>query len=257
MSKRKRFLVTSLLLTIGFAGVQFLEQSYKFLGIGALSILTLVLFYWSLKEGLSFNLTLLSLILPFLFTLGVGFFWFLLPASIFTQVPILIFYGILVYIICLTENIFTVSAIRTIALLRAARGVGFVLTLLVSFLLFNTLLSLRQPFWISSPLVFFVSFLIFIQGLWQIDLSFDFKQAPFYSLSFVFSLILLEISVALFFWPATVTVGSLFLTVSVYVLLGLGQAKLEGRLFSQTIREYLMVGVLVLLSMFLATRWGE
>jgi hypothetical protein len=39
--------------------------------------------------------------------------------------------------------------------------------------------------------------------------------------------------------------------------LGLGQAKLEGRLFSQTIREYLMVGVLVLLSMFLATRWGE
>lgn len=256
MTKRKRFLVTSLLLTLGFAGVQFLEQSYKFWGIGGLSFLTLILFYWSLREGLAFNLTLLSLVLPVFFTLGVGFFWFLLPTNIFTQIPILIFYGFFIYILCLTENIFTVAAIRTIALLRAARGVGFVLALLVSFLLFNTIVSLRQPFWISSPLVFLASFLIFFQGLWHVDLSTSFNRDLF-NLSFIFSLVLLEISVALFFWPTTVVVGSLFLTVSVYVLLGLGQAKIEGRLFPQTIREYLTVGILVLLSMFFATHWGE
>lgn len=256
MSKRKRFLVTSLLLTLGFGGIQFLEQSYKFFGIGGLSLLTLILFYWSLKEGLAFNLTLLSLILPVFFTLGVGFFWFLLPANIFTQVPILLFYGFFIYILCLTENIFTVAAIRTIALLRAARGVGFVLGLLVSFLLFNTVLSLRQPFWISSPLILFISFLIFFQGLWQVDLSSVFNRDLF-NLSFVFGLVLFEISITLFFWPTTVVVGSLFLTVAVYVLLGLGQAKIEGKLFPQTIREYLTVGVLVLLSMFFATHWGE
>ena len=256
MSKRKRFLVTSLLLTLGFAGVQFLEQSYKFFGIGGLSFLTLILFYWSLREGLAFDLTLLSLTLPVFFTLGVGFFWFLLPTNIFTQIPILIFYGFFIYILCLTENIFTVAAIRTIALLRAARGVGFVLTLLVSFLLFNTIVSLRQPFWISSSLVFLASFFIFFQGLWHVDLSTSFNRDLF-SLSFIFSLVLLEISVAIFFWPTIVVVGSLFLTVSVYVLLGLGQAKIEGRLFPQTIREYLTVGILVLLSMFFATHWGE
>lgn len=256
MTKRKRFFVTSFLLTLGFAGIQFLEQKYKFFGIGSLSFLTLILFYWSLKEGLSFNLTLLSLALPVFFTLGVGLFWFLLPANIFAQVPILVFYGLFVYVLCLTENIFTVSTIRTIALLRAARGVGFVLSLLVSFLLFNTVLSLRQSFWVSSPLVFLISFLIFFQGLWQVDLSFGFNL-DLLRLSFIFSLILFEVSLVLFFWPTTVVVGSLFLTVAVYVLLGLGQAKIEGRLFQQTVREYLTVGVLVLLSMFFATHWGE
>jgi hypothetical protein len=61
---------------------------------------------------------------------------------------------------------------------------------------------------------------------------------------------------AIFFWPTSVVVGSLFLTIALYLLLGLGQAKLEGRLFSQTVREYLTLGILVFLGMFLATRWG-
>jgi hypothetical protein len=75
-------------------------------------------------------------------------------------------------------------------------------------------------------------------------------------LSAVSSLIIGEIAAALFFWPVTVVVGSLFLTVTVYMLLGLGQAKLEDRLFSQTVREYLVVGLLVFIGMFFATRWG-
>ncbi len=256
MSKRKRFLITSFLLTLGFAVIQFLEQKYKFIGIASLGILTLPLFYWSLYEGLGFNFTLVSLVLPFLFTIGVGFFWFLLPANIFTQVPILLFYGLVVYSLCLTQNIFTVAAIRTIALLRAARGVGFVLTLLVSFLLFNTILSLKLFVWWEALLVFSASFLIFFQGLWQVLLNFSFdKDLVVYSL--FLSFFLTQISVLLFFWPTTVVVGSLFLTSLVYVLLGLVQAKLESRLFPQTIREYLLVGFFVLISMFFATSWGR
>jgi len=53
-----------------------------------------------------------------------------------------------------------------------------------------------------------------------------------------------------------VVVGSLFLTGIEYVLLGLGQAKLEGRLFSQTVREYLLIGLMVFIGMFFATHWG-
>ena len=72
----------------------------------------------------------------------------------------------------------------------------------------------------------------------------------------LFSLALAEIAVSLFFWPVTVVVGSLFLTVALYMLLGLGQASIEERLFGQTVREYLVVGLVVFLGMFLATRWG-
>ena len=74
--------------------------------------------------------------------------------------------------------------------------------------------------------------------------------------SLITSLVVAEVAVTIFFWPVSVVVGSLFLTVFVYMLLGLGQADLEGRLFSQTIREYLVVGVLVFFGMILATHWG-
>lgn len=76
------------------------------------------------------------------------------------------------------------------------------------------------------------------------------------SMSLVSSAIVAEISVIMFFWPVTVVVGSLFLTSAVYMLLGLGQTKLEDRLFPNVIREYLTVGLIVFIGMFLATRWG-
>src|SRR3989344_6959494 len=121
MSKRKRFIITSVILSLGFIGVRILPDSYRFLSIGALGIITAVLFVWSLREGLGLNLTLLSLILPTFFTLGVGLFWFLLPSSVFARIPIIILYGLGIYTLCLTTNIYTVAAVRTIALLRAAR----------------------------------------------------------------------------------------------------------------------------------------
>ena len=120
MSKRRRFIITSILLSLGFVAIQFLPDNFRFISIGLLAVLIFLLFYWSLRDGLGFNMTLMTLVLPVLFTLGVGLFWFLLPTNIFTRIPAVIFYGIGMYAFCLTANIYTVSAIRTIALLRAA-----------------------------------------------------------------------------------------------------------------------------------------
>lgn len=255
MTKRRRFLVTSALLSIGFFGMQFIEERFRFISISILGILTLTLFFWSLKEGLGKNSTLFSLILPFLFTIGVGLFWFLLPASIYTRIPIVIFYGIGIYALALTMNIYTVSAIRTIALLRAARGVGFVLTLVTSFLIFDTILSLKTQIIIRFLLILLSSVPIFVQGFWSITLSKEFSK-KILAMSLIASLVTGQIAISIFFWPVTVVVGSLFLTIAVYILLGLGQAQLEARLFNQTVREYLVVGVLVFLGMLVATRWG-
>src|SRR3989344_5958520 len=80
MSKRKKFLITSALLASGFVGINFLDNEVRFWAIGGLTILTIVLFYWSLAEGLALDATLLTLVLPALFTLGVGIFWFLFTA---------------------------------------------------------------------------------------------------------------------------------------------------------------------------------
>jgi hypothetical protein len=164
-------------------------------------------------------------------------------------------FGIGVYTLCLTLNIYTVAAIRTIALLRAARGVGFVLSLLAIFLIFDSVLSFKWPIYMSSALVTLLSFPLYLQGFWSISLE---KQIAKNLLVFslISSFLMGEISLALFFWPVTLSVGSLFLTVAGYMLLGLGQAEMEGRLFSQTVREYVLVGLAVLLGMFFVTRWG-
>ena len=255
MSKRLRFIISSLFLSAGFIWIQFIDDSTKFLAIAILVLLTGIFSFWSFYEGLAKNMTLLSLILPMLFTLGVGIFWFLLPVSIYTRIPIVIFYGLGIYILSSTMNIYTVSSQKTIALLRAAHGVGFVLTLLTSFLLFDAILSIRLNLLYSSFLVFISSFLLFWQGMWSIELEKEFDMKTF-QMALVSGLIVVELSVLIFFWPVTVVVGSLFLTSGVYLLLGLGQAKIEDRLFPSVVREYLTVGLIVLIGMFFATRWG-
>jgi hypothetical protein len=255
ISKRLRFLISSLILFFGFVGIQFLDEIYKFPAIGILALVTGLLSVWCFFEGLGKDMTLTSIILPITFTLGVGIFWFLLPANLYTRIPIVIFYTIGIYVLLSTMNIYTVSTTKTIALLRAARGVGFVLTLVTSFLLFDTILSIRQGVVITSSLVFVSSFLLFLQGFWSIEPEKK-VDSEIVVMSLISGLMIAELATIIFFWPVTIVVGSLFLTSGVYMLLGLGQTKLEDRLFPNTIREYLTVGFVVLIGMFLATHWG-
>lgn len=255
MSKRTKFILTSVLLSVGFIAINFLDNQYRYYSIGILGISTMVLFGLSLREGLGRNATLLTLILPTFFTLGVGLFWFLLPATIFTRIPVIIMYGFGLYFLALTANIFTVSAMRTIALARAARGVGFVLTLLTSFLLFDAILSLRADLLVTAVLSAVISFPLFLQGLWVSVLDRHLSvEMILYSL--VLSTGVVQVQVMLYFWPVSVVVGSIFLTVAIYILLGLGQAQMEGRLFKKTLKEYLTIGLIVFIAMLAATKWG-
>lgn len=258
MTKRARFILISVILSLGFIGIQFLPEQfaqYRYQSIGGLSIASVLLFYWALSDGLGLNMTLSTLILPFFYTIGVGLFWFLLPSEILARIPIVIVYGVGIYAMCLTANIYTVATLRTIALFRAARGVGFVMTLFTMFLLFDAIFSLRVNYYITAPLVALTSFPLFLQGFWSVKLS-KRLTTDILVTSLVSTLIMLEAATLLFFWPVTVIVGSLFLTVAAYMLLGLGQTHLEERLFPQTVKEYLYVGIAVFIGMFFATRWG-
>jgi len=255
ISKRTKFVLNSIFLSAGFVGINFLPDEYRLGAIGALTLLTVLAFVWALWEGLGKNATLFTLILPALFTLGVGLFWFLLPSTIFARLPVVMLYGLGIYALGLTSNIYTVAAVRTIALMRAAKGVGFVLSLLVAFLIFDAILSTRVNVLVNFLLIFIGSFLIFLQGVWVGRGKKEVAQEILVK-SLVFGLGIGEMGLLLYFWPVTVVVGSLFLTIGVYVLLGLGQADEEGRLFAQTIREYLFVGLIVFLAMFFATRWS-
>ncbi len=229
--------------------------SFRYQVIAGLTLLTAILGFWSFREGLGRNATLLSIVLPTFFTLGVGLFYFLLPASWLSAVPVLVLYAIGIYALFLTSNIYTVAAARTIALLRAAHAVGFLLTLLTVFLLLDTLFSLKLGFIVNALGSGLIVFPILLQGFWSIDLEHKLSKEVL-KLAIVGAIVTLQVATALSFWPISIPVVALTLTTVSYVVLGLGQARLQQRLFGKTIKEYFLVGAVVFITMFLTARWA-
>ncbi len=255
LGKKKRFVISSILLSIDLLSIQLInDQVFKFIDIGILGLMTFFLFWWSLREGIKTRISFLVTVLPVYYSVGAALFWFLLPNTILVTTMVIILYGISVYFLFLTENVFSVSSLKTIALYRAARGVGFLFTLIAFFFTLNALISLKFSYFYEGLLVFIITFPLYVQGYWTSTLQ-DKMNSRLRYLSLVSSLLQAQISVILFFWPVGVIVGSLFLTILFYILLGLGQCELEERLFPQTVREYLTVGAVVFIVMLFSTSW--
>lgn len=266
LTKRQKFVATSLFLaTISFL-VQYIEVDSRYLAIAGLSLLTLLSSAWALRDGLGKSATLLTLVLPVFFTAGTQLFYlgfessnFYLSLPEFLQIGIrglfILGYAVGFYALLLTGNIYNVATARTIQLLRAAHAVGFVLSLATCFFLFNWLLSLKLDFYINTIGMGIIAIPLFSQGFWSIELEHRLSREVLY-LTASLGLIVAEFAAVLSFWPITVPVGSLALTSIVYIGLGVGQAKLQQRLFEKTVREYLVVGLLVFSAMFLTAKWG-
>ncbi len=256
LNKRRRFLLTALILALGLLTIQLANLSWSYYwAVAILAGFTYLLSAWSLSEGLNGLEWLTVLILPTLFTLGVGLFYFLTPSFWAVRISLIVFYSVGIYSLLLTENIFSVAAIRTIQLLRSAHAVAFLLTLVTSFFLYNVILSFRLDAWFNFFLVFVVSLPLLLQGFWCINLE-EKISSKVWLYTLALSFVLGEMALVFSFWPLTVVVGSLSLTTTLYILLGLTQHHLSERLFKRTINEYLGVGVAVLLVIFLTTRWG-
>jgi hypothetical protein len=255
MTKRQKFVLTTLLLSLGLLAIQIANVGWRYQAIGVLAVLTYLFSAWSLREGLDGIEWLTVLILPSLYTAGVGLFYFLLPARWLTRLPVAMAYGLGMYALLLTENIFSVASIRTIQLFRAAQAVGFLLTLVTAFFLYDTILSFRLAFWVNSLFIFAVSLPIVLQGLWSVKLEKRIRDQD-WPYIFGLSLIMAEAAGAISFWPVNVASGSLFLISVMYIVLGLSQQHLAHRLFARTIQEYLGVGLAVLAIILLTTHWG-
>src|SRR3989338_4652514 len=256
MSKRQKLVAASLLLTLGILSIQSVEIEARYQAIGLLAGVAYGLSAWVMFEDLRGVEWLTVLILPVMYPVAVALFYFLLPERFLTRTMILGFFGIGMYALLLTENIFNVAAIRTIQLLRAAHAVGFLLTLVVAFFLWDTIFSYRLAPWWNGLLVFATSWPLVLQGLWSVNLEEKVDRSIWRnSLGLAFALGCLGLTIS--FWPVTITVASLFLVSGLYVLLGLVQQNLSGRLFKKTIQEYLWVGLTVLAVTFLLASWGE
>jgi len=255
LTKRRKFVLSSFLLSFGLFLLSMIGFKGKYQAIAILSLMAGFFTFWSLR-GAAFNLAKwVTPILPIFFTAGVALFYFLLPAEPLTVLPVLVVYFLGMYALFLTENIFSVASLRTINLFRSASAVGFLLTLLTAFFLDNTIISLKLAFWENFLAILVVSFPLVLSGLWSVKLE-EKLSWNLVVCSFAIAFFLAQLAAAISFWPVTVTVGSIFLTACLYVLLGLAEASLSERLFKRTVIEYLSVGLAVFLIMLVYTQWG-
>lgn len=255
MSKRRKLGLVAILLTLGIWGVQSVEVESRYQAIGLLAGAAYALSVWAMLEDLQGIEWLTTLILPVLYPVSVSLFYFLLPGRLLTQLLILSLFGLGMYALLLTENIFNVASIRTIQLLRAAHAVGFLLTLVVAFFLWDTIFSFRLAPWLNSLLVGISAWPLALQTLWSVNLEEKLTRPVIWG-SLVVSWGLMSLALMISFWPVTIIVASLFLVTALYVGLGIGQQYLAGRLFKKTLNEYLWVGAIVLVTVFFLSRWG-
>lgn len=253
ISKREKFVIAVAFLSFGlFFSEHLLGESgvvFSFL-LAFLSVFLLFITnYRDIKENFSISL----LILPFFYSLSFGLFFSLIPARFLTRIAITSLYAIGLYSLFLSENIFTVSSMRTIALLSSARTVSFIITLVSYFFLSNVIFSLHLPAIPTALLVFVFSFFLTVQSIWMYTLESSFFGSTPWAAAVSFCLS--EIALLLWFWPATPTLIALFLTGFFYTIVGLSHVWFEKRLFRNVLWEYIWVAALVSCILFLFTSW--
>jgi hypothetical protein len=193
--------------------------------------------------------------LPVFLTASFAFFQAQFKTSFAVAATLAATYFGAMYTILLSENIFDVSTERNIPLVRAARTVGYLATLFVSFSFFTLLFGLRQNAAVFSTASAIAAVFLFTQGFWQINLK-ETNLRQVASFSLIGGLIVGEVAVALSFWPLNPPKVGLALTAAVYVILGILQHQIREDLTARSVFEYLFVAAAVVLLLAISTSWG-
>lgn len=255
LTKRTKITISTILLTVSlffFPSVESRLQIYVLAAIVAGSYLLCV---WAIFKDLQ-NFEFITLfVLPVLLTLSFGL--FIKQFNPITEIRLLLVcvYALVLYTILLAENIFNVSAERNIPLLRAARTVGYLVTLFVSFAFFSLLFGLGLDWWVLLVITFVVATLIFAQALWQIELE-ETLSGQLVLNSVVSGFITAELAAALAFWPLEPPKVGLALTALVYVVLGILQHMIKKDLTRRVSLEYVFLSFSVFLLLVVTTSWG-
>ncbi len=253
ISKRQKFVMTVIVLSVGLFLSEYLFSGYGVLFAGILAVATDLFIVVSLGEDLTANFSFYPLILPFLWSLSFGFFYFLAPARLLTRIVLTTLFAIGMYSVMLSENIFVVASIRTIALLSSARIVTFVISLVAYFFITNTIFSFRLPVIPTLFLFAIFTFLFFLHSIWTYTLGKTWKEDVVWNS--ILTVCLTEFAGMLWFWPTPPTALALFATAIFYIFTGLTHVWLDKRLFRSVLWEYIWVAVVVLFVLLWFSGW--
>lgn len=256
LSKRGKFVVCVLTLSIAMFFSEYATGGVVLFLSLLLGISTVIFLYVILRQDLSKKSYFFPIfILPFFYTVSFALFYSLVPSRLLTRLILTFVYAFGAYSLFLTQNIFTISSLRTINLLRSARIVSFVITIFVLFFLCNIVFSLRLPLYITPFLIGGLTMLMSMQFLWSYSES---KEGGNNVLIFsgYIAFMMTELAFVLSLWPASAAIYAIFLTGMFYTYSGLSHAWIEKRLFKGILWEYVWVGVLSILFLLIFSQWG-
>lgn len=254
LTKRQKIVIASTLITIGLFMTQLVNIFFlRYRLVIGLAVLASILTIWALWEGITKLKAVVLLILPVFFTVGVASFYFLLPFRWLTRLPVVVLFGVSLYSLLLSQNVFNVASVRTIPLYRAASTVNFLFTLITSFFIYNVVYAMHTSFYLNGILIILISFPLILQVLWSLEMDNLTPQVLIYS--GILAAVIGEVAIALSFWPIAPTMWSLSLATCMYVLVGIVTELFRDRLSRRVVWEYIAIGGVVFLVNFLTTSW--
>lgn len=254
LTKRQQCVGATIILTAGLLFTQLVTGGSRYVFVCLLSLLTAGISALIFRRDLRKIEWLTILTLPTLFTAAVALFYFLLPVRWLTRVPVALLYGIGIYALLLTENIYTVAADRTIALLRAAHSVGFLITLLTYFLLVQTVLAYRFRAPVQTLMIGLMSMFLIVQSVWSMELTEELSRRVWH-ISVAITVFLTQLVWICSFLPTKTTLLALLFTTFFYSTVGMAQQYVLEKLYKKTVVEFFIVSVIVFCMTLLATSW--
>ena len=244
IQKRIRFVISSVILTMLLLISTFFSFDLVWIFLPVFIFVSYFFTYFSLLEDVEGVEWLTLFIVPVIFTVVCYSFYFLFPVRWLTRVPYLFIYSVSMYALFLTSNIFNVGVEKSLRLYKAAFSVNYLFQTFLIFLSSSIICSLREYFIVNAIGVGAISFALAVQLFWTIKLDLELSTEVKNHALFV-GLLMAETALILSFLPLRGSVLSLILASTYYSVGGLTSAHLESRLFSSTIREYVVVLIFV------------
>jgi len=254
VEKRVRFVLSAVIMCslIVFASLFEFNMFWVFIPVFVLS--TYILTYFSVLEGIEGAELLMLFLMPVLFTVSFYLFYFLFPIRWLTRVPFIVLYGISIYAILLTSNIFNVGVEKNLQLQRAAFAVNYFFQSLLVFLLANVLFSFKQNAFINGGVMFVAVLPLALQLLWTVKLNKKLER-KLLSYSFLIAVMIGQSTILMSFVPLKSTILALFVTALYYSLGGIIYHFIDDRLFKNVVREYMLVLGFVSILVLLSVSW--
>lgn len=254
MRRREKFIISAILLSLGLLAVQYISLQYRFLAVFVFCVASYLVSAWALYEDLHGVEWVTIVPFPAAYALSVSLFYFLLPDNWLSRLLILGLFGVGMYALFLTCNIYSVAKARTIQLLRAAQAIGFLFILLISTLFANTIFSFHFPFWTNAGLLLISHVPLYLIVLWSANIE-SVVDVKTRWLVVIFSIMVAQLGVIVSLFPIGIWTASLLISSFVYVTAGVLQSSLQDRLFKNTLWEYMWFAVFVVGAFVFLLEW--